>query len=184
MKNNVRIIAGSWRGRRLSFPDAQGLRPTPDRVRETLFNWLQFSLRGARCLDAFCGSGALAFEALSRGAAEVVALENNPAVFQSLTTQATTLEAKNLKLFHQDAMAWLQQTPVQAFDLVFLDPPFAAHLLLPCFKIIAERGWLKSEGLIYCEHTAFPQAEELPENWKIFKQEKAGSLKFGLLVTA
>jgi len=181
LKNNLRIIAGKYRGRRLPFPDAEGLRPTPNRVRETLFNWLMPYIKGARCLDAFAGSGALTFEALSRGASEVVALEKNKVVYQSLQACAQTFGETNLILSCVDSLNWLNKTPVHAFDIIFLDPPFAADLLANCFKTLASLGWLAPNGLVYCEQTKFPSQEEIPLGWKILKQEKAGALSYGLL---
>ena len=131
MKNNLlRIIGGEWRSRKLKFADVPGLRPTPDRVRETLFNWLQWHVPGARCLDLFAGSGALGLEALSRGARDVVMVEKHPAAAQALRDNLTLLGARNARLVHDDALRYLGRVTV-AFDLIFLDPPFRQMLLEP-----------------------------------------------------
>lgn len=124
-QGQLRIIGGEWRSRRFSFPDAEGLRPTPDRVRETLFNWLGQDLRGLRCLDAFAGSGALGLEAASRGAAAVCLLERDPALVQALRASVQRLGAAQVRVQQADALAWMQAATPSAWDVVFLDPPFA-----------------------------------------------------------
>src|SRR5690606_23249515 len=129
----LRIIGGQWRSRRLRFPAIDGLRPTLDRIRETVFNWLQFDVEGARVLDAFAGSGALGFEALSRGAKEVILLEKHPAAALQLTDNLQLLEARNAQVWAGDALLWLEQNP-EPFDLVFLDPPFHQNLLQPAIE--------------------------------------------------
>ncbi|TPW17985.1 MAG: methyltransferase, partial [Halothiobacillaceae bacterium] len=121
-RNSLRIIGGTWRSRRLEFPTVEQLRPTPDRVRETLFNWLQHRIGGARCLDLFAGSGALGFEALSRGANEVVFVEIDPAAVQALRANAQRLQADNAQIIHEEALRYLAK-PADPFDIIFLDPP-------------------------------------------------------------
>ena len=139
--NQLRLIGGRFRGRRLPFPDQPGLRPTPDRVRETLFNWLAPVIVGARCLDAFAGSGALGFEAASRGAGEVVLIERSPLVARQLQVNAQTLGAAEVRIQQADTLQWLAAAG-HPFDIVFLDPPFADDLLMPAIAHLAEHGWL------------------------------------------
>jgi len=137
-RNSVRIIGGAWRGRRVSFPDSPGLRPTPDRIRETLFNWLQHSVANARCLDLFAGSGALGLEALSRGAAELVFVEQAVAVARMLREQLARLEASTRGQVAEMGVARFLRTPAAPFDLVFLDPPFGENHLTACGESAAQ----------------------------------------------
>lgn len=148
--NLLRIIGGEWRSRRLPFADVPGLRPTPDRVRETLFNWLQGRTPGSRCLDLFAGSGALGFEALSRGAQDVVMVEKHPAAAAVLRENIALLGAQHATLIHDDAFRYLQRETA-AFDLVFLDPPFRQNLLGPVLESLFSRSLLKPNGMIYLE---------------------------------
>ena len=177
----VRVIGGEWRGRKLPVPDAKGLRPTPDRIRETLFNWLQFSIAGKTCLDAFTGSGALAVEALSRGALKVTALERDSKVTQQLGILLTPLAGKRLALVNTDALRWLETQHAQTFDLVFLDPPFGEPLLEPACQLLEEKGWLAEGALIYVEQ-AKQQAGliTLPSNWVLQKDKQVGDVHFSL----
>lgn len=177
----VRVIGGEWRGRKLAVPDAEGLRPTPDRVRETLFNWLQFSIAGKTCLDAFTGSGALAVEALSRGAVEVTAIERDIKVTKQLSKLLSPLAGERLKLINADALSWLEQQPAQPFEVVFLDPPFGLPLLEPACQLLEEKGWLAENALIYVEQ-AKQQAGlvHLPANWILQKDKQVGDVHFSL----
>ena len=177
----VRVIGGEWRGRKLAVPDAEGLRPTPDRVRETLFNWLQFSIAGKTCLDAFTGSGALAVEALSRGAVEVTAIERDIKVTKQLSKLLSPLAGERLKLINADALSWLEQQPAQPFEVVFLDPPFSLPLLEPACQLLEEKGWLAENALIYVEQ-AKQQAGlvHLPANWILQKDKQVGDVHFSL----
>lgn len=177
----VRVIGGEWRGRKLPVPHAEGLRPTPDRIRETLFNWLQFSIAGKTCLDAFTGSGALAVEALSRGAAQVTALERDSKVTQQLGILLTPLAGDRLTLVNTDALRWLETQPAQAFELVFLDPPFGESLLEPACQLLEEKGWLAEGALIYVEQ-AKQQAGlvDFPPNWILQKDKQVGDVHFSL----
>lgn len=152
-KNNLlRIIGGEWRSRRLNFADVPGLRPTPDRVRETLFNWLQIQVPGSRCLDLFAGSGALGLEALSRGAREVVMVEKHPAAAAALRENMTLLGAQNAVLVNDDAFRYLRSlSAAEAFDLVFLDPPFRKNLLEPVLETLFAKSLLNPGGMIYLE---------------------------------
>lgn len=176
--NKVRIGAGTWRSRLLSFPDALGLRPTPDRVRQTLFNWLGQELHGKTCLDLFAGSGALGFEALSRGAKEVVLVETNPAVHRALTANAALLKAERAHILRMDALQFLAQD-TQKFDVIFLDPPFGQDWLQKLLPQLASH--LASDGVVYVEAET-PLAE--PPGWQLHKQGKAGNVCYHLLTLA
>ncbi len=148
--NRVRIIGGRHRGRRLAFPDLPGLRPTGDRIRETLFNWLQPMLPGARCLDLFAGSGALGLEAASRGAGEVLLLDQAPQAVRQLQGHIVDLGLSQAKAVQADALDWLQAAPPQpSFDIVFIDPPFSAGLLEPCCQQLASSGLLAENARVY-----------------------------------
>jgi 16S rRNA (guanine966-N2)-methyltransferase len=176
----IRIISGQWRGRKLPVLGQAGLRPTPDRVRETLFNWLAPVIDGARCVDLFAGTGALCLEALSRGAADVVMVESAPQVIEQLRRNIATLGAMGAEVIQADAAAFLQRAP-QAFDIIFLDPPFASDLIARCGALIAEHGWIKPGGLIYVEAPATMQPLPLPAAWEIIKSKQAGQVGYHLL---
>lgn len=180
-RNRVRLIGGKWRSRLLTFPPAAGLRPTPDRVRETLFNWLQPSLVGASCLDAFAGSGALGLEALSRGAESVVALETDRAALTALRDNATRLEAQHFALFPVDALQWLARPATQRFDIVFLDPPFASNLLESACQLLALHGWLRPNALLYLEAGQSLGTLPLPAHWKWLRAKQAGEVHYALV---
>ena len=175
--NRVRIIGGTWRSRTLTFPDVPGLRPTPDRVRETLFNWLGQYLIGKRCLDLYAGSGALGFEALSRGAAAVVMVERSPRIWRALRDNAALLGARGVNLVRGDALEFLARTHGAAeFDLIFLDPPFG--------KGIPEGMWpqllgrLSEGGQVYLESdAAFAGHPRL----ELLKHGHAGAVYYHLL---
>ncbi len=172
--NSVRIVGGEFRSRLLRFPDLPGLRPTPDRVRETLFNWLGQDLAGWSCLDAFAGSGALGFEAASRGAARVLMLERDGKVAATLRAQAAALPAPVVEIRQGDALAFLAGGG-EKFDLILLDPPFAGNLLGPALRGAATR--LNPGGKIYAES---PQSLA-PEGFAILRAGRAGLSHFCLL---
>ena len=174
----VRIIGGRWRGRRLKVGEARGLRPTPDRVRETLFNWLQPHLQGARCLDLFAGSGALGFEAASRGADSVVLIENNPTLVDLLRQGADELGADTARIVQADGLAWLREQS-QAFDIVFLDPPYADSPLQQACALLLQRRLLADGALVYVESGMQMPVEV--EGLEKFKQGRAGQVQYGLL---
>ena len=177
--NQVRIIGGVWRSRRISFPDHEGLRPSADRVRETLFNWLGQDLHGQTCLDLFAGSGALGFEALSRGAASVVMVEKSRRVCESLRSNAELLGARNLQLQRADALEFATAAVLQAtmrFDVVFLDPPFGSSLLAQVLPRIAPL--LKAGARVYVESAA---AFEQTGAWRVIKRGRAGQVHFNLV---
>jgi 16S rRNA (guanine966-N2)-methyltransferase len=175
----LRIIGGRWRGRRLSIPEAEGLRPTPDRVRETLFNWLQPYIAGASCLDLFAGTGALCLEALSRGAGQVVMVEKNAHVVESLRQHVAMLQAVNAGVVHADAVDFLRQTP-QPFDIIFLDPPFKSDLIAPCAELVETNGWIKRGGLVYVEAPSQVDVLPLPATWELIHSKKAGQVGYHL----
>jgi 16S rRNA (guanine966-N2)-methyltransferase len=180
-RNSVRIIGGIWRGRRVSFPDIPGLRPTPDRVRETLFNWLQTSIVGARCLDLFAGSGALGLEALSRGAVYAVFVEQTPAVCRVLQQTIASLKAtSNTRIMEMGAARFLR-TPVEPFDIAFLDPPFGLNALPEYIPLIEAGGWLKPAGLLYLENERESGLPELPPHWELLKSKSAGQVGYHLV---
>ena len=177
-RNEFRIIAGVWRRRKLKFPLLPGIRPSPDRVRETLFNWLQDHIEGARCLDLFAGSGALGLEALSRGAAEVVFVDRERGVTEALRSHLVTLKAAGGEVMQADALTWLGGTP-SPFDIVFLDPPFDAGLLPEVGRAL-EGGWLKPGAFIYMEYPA-DQAPAVPAHWSLWRESRAGQVGFRLM---
>jgi 16S rRNA (guanine966-N2)-methyltransferase len=187
-RGQCRIIAGKWRGRNIKFEDAEGLRPTTDRIRETVFNWLQPYIRQSHCLDCFAGSGVLGFEALSRGADEVVFIEQNIKTVKSLKDNARLLGANNAVIHHADALDWLQSISTDEnlkqrlngqFDLVFLDPPFHSDLLTKCCVLLAGSGCLAEDAIIYVEH-AVDANVVLPDNWFCLKQKKSGQVAYKL----
>jgi 16S rRNA (guanine966-N2)-methyltransferase len=177
--NQVRIIGGSQRGRKISFPDLPGLRPSGDRVRETLFNWLQPHLSGADCLDLFAGSGVLGFEAASRGAARVVLIEQAATAVQQLQQSSKMLGLEQVRIEQADSLQWLQGV-AQPFDIVFLDPPFADDLLSECCLLLEQGGWLQPQARIYLEIDAADELPNLPDNWRLLREKKAGQVAFFL----
>lgn len=178
-QGQIRIIGGKWRGRKISVPALPHLRPTPDRVRETVFNWLAPVIVDAYCLDAFTGSGALGFEALSRGAKAVVMVDESLAVIKQLKETAQRFAADNVEIYRATVPKQLRLPP-QRFNIVFLDPPFQKDLLLPtCFFLEAE-NFLAEQAYIYLEAPEFLQQNELPENWRLVKSKKAGQVVYHL----
>jgi len=179
-RQQLRIIGGRWRGRRLSFADVPGLRPSGDRIRETLFNWLQPVLGGARCLDLFAGSGALGLEAASRGAGEVILVEQARPAAAMLTDNIRLLDAAGLvSVRNLDASRYLESTPAP-FDIVFLDPPFASDLLEPTCIRLEQGGWLTANPRIYLETDRKRGMPALPANWSILRQQAAGQVCYAL----
>jgi 16S rRNA (guanine966-N2)-methyltransferase len=173
-RNRVRIIAGKWRSRIVRFPAAAQLRPTPDRVRETLFNWLGQRIDGLACLDLFAGSGALGFEALSRGAARVVMVERDREVAAALRESAQGLEASGLEIVETDALAYLERGG-EAFDLAFVDPPFASDLARRAIERLPAR--MKPGARLYVESAA-PLELEAP--WRLLREDRAGAVRYAL----
>jgi len=173
-KGKLRIIGGTWRSRIIHFPAVGGLRPTPDRVRETLFNWLGQDLSGKTCLDLFSGSGALGFEALSRGAHKVVMVEKNRQAFQALRENAQKLGAQNLELVHADALQFVSSDR-NAYRVIFLDPPFRNDYLPGMLAVLPQR--LAKGGLVYVESGNVCEAP----GWEVWRQGRAGKVNYQLL---
>jgi 16S rRNA (guanine(966)-N(2))-methyltransferase RsmD len=174
-KGRIRIIAGQYRGRRIAVPERDGLRPTPDRVRETLFNWLGQDLSGRACLDLFAGSGALGFEAASRGASRVVMVENDRAVFRVLEESLRAIGANQVVLMREDAFGFLR-TGIERFDVVFLDPPFRQNALPALLEALPAR--LAPGGRVYVEAPA-PCVPD--DTWRELKRSRAGQVSYQLL---
>ncbi len=179
-KGNIRIIAGCHRGRKLPVLLVEGLRPTTDRVKETVFNWLMPYISDANCLDCFAGSGGLGFEAVSRGAKHVTMLELNKAAAKQLQQNAQLLKANNTTIANTDTLAFLQQPP-EPFDLVFLDPPFRKSFVGQVATLL-NQGWLADKALIYIEMEVNEGSEvqELPNNWQLLKEKVAGQVAYRL----
>ncbi len=180
--NHVRIIGGSLRSRKVSFPDADGLRPTADRIRETLFNWLQFDLQGKHCLDLFAGSGVLGIEALSRGAASTLFIEKNPQAANLLASNLKQLELDSGIVQCGDALKWISQTAgdTRKFDIVFIDPPFASNYLSELITLLDQQPIFDSYCKLYIESPI--SFDEIPalKNWTQLKAKKAGKVFFSL----
>ncbi len=183
-RNSVRIIAGAWRGRRVNFPDLPGLRPTPDRVRETLFNWLQHAIVGARCLDLFAGSGALGLEALSRGARTLVFVEQAQRAARGLQTELTRLGGKAQgRIVEMGATRFLKapgDTFGAPFDVVFVDPPFGQDALTEYLPLLDAGSWLKIGSLVYLESEKAAGVPRLPSQWELLKSKSAGEVGYHL----
>ncbi len=197
--NTLRIIAGKWRSRKLTFPDAEGLRPTADRVRETLFNWLQNHIAQESCLDLFAGSGACGIEALSRDASHVTFIDNSAAALAAIRSNLQILGAinNNFTLHRQDALSWLDSVSLdsaagsardsapgsakgQQYGIAFVDPPFAANLLESACQKLEDSQVLKPQALIYVESGTGLARVKLPKNWLVLKSKQAGAVSFCL----
>lgn len=178
--NKLRIIGGRFRSRQVEFVDVEGLRPTPDRVRETLFNWLQPHLAQARCLDLFAGSGALAFEATSRGAESVLLVETNAKAAKQLTKNLDLLKAENTRVLNQTAQSLLSKPAVLAYDVVFIDPPYKANLWVEIAQLLTENNWLAENAMIYLESPSKQILPVLPESWQLKKDKTAGEVRYCL----
>ena len=176
----LRIIGGEWRGRRLSFTPQEGLRPTLDRYRETLFNWLMFDVEGRRCLDLFAGSGALGLEALSRGASECVFVDTSRQAAEQIRQHLKTLHCDRGTVFCEDGRQWLQHSK-DSFDLVFLDPPFHGDLLNDVLTLLFTGSYINEHGYIYIEAEAEFSLPVLPENWQLSRQKAAKNKVFFLI---
>ena len=177
----LRIVAGNWRSRLLEIADVPGLRPTSERIRETLFNWLAPCLAGARCLDLFAGSGALGLEALSRGAASCVFVENSARAAMALRSNIATLDAGGADLHEIDAIEYLQGQDKVKFDIVFLDPPFAAVKQVDLCRLLGERSLLADNARIYIEEDRSTPAIVLPEGWQTLRTKNAGNVRYSLV---
>jgi len=184
--DTVRIIGGQWRSRKLPFTEVPGLRPTPDRVRETLFNWLQGDIVGAHCIDLFAGSGALGFEALSRGASQCLFIDNHPQCIEDIKNNLQQFKASGGYTALNDALTVLAKSPSQfspnRFDIAFVDPPYAAKIALECCHLLAEHNWLNVNASIYIESASAIEESELPKNWRLHRQKKAGQVHYHLAI--
>jgi 16S rRNA (guanine966-N2)-methyltransferase len=176
----LRIVAGKWRSRLLDIADVPGLRPTSERVRETLFNWLAPSIPGAVCLDLFAGTGALGLEALSRGAGAVVFVEKSPVAAKVLRANVKILNASTADVRQADALELLAAPPGNKFDIVFLDPPFAADMLGDLCRLLDEAPVLGSDALVYLEEDRARPETDLPSGWRILKSKTAGNVRYSL----
>ncbi len=182
LPGRLRIVAGKWRSRLLEIADAEGLRPTSERIRETLFNWLTPHIAGARCLDLFAGTGALGFEALSRGAASVVFVEQSPMAVETLRANAEALEAgRAADIRCGDALRFLSSSGDGPFDIVFLDPPFAADLQEDLCRLLAAGTLLAESALVYVEQDLAKPAADIPDGWRVLKSKAAGNVRYSLL---
>lgn len=178
-RGSVRIIAGKWKRRRLKVVGATGLRPTPDRVRESLFSWLGPRLDDSRCLDLFAGTGALGFEAASRGAKQVVMVEKDPLAVSVLRESCTTLNASEVEVVRADALEWLESGR-EAFDIVFLDPPYGRFEPAELCSRLDRSGRLVPGGLVYLETGAGEPNPALPDGWRLLKSQRAGQVRYHL----
>lgn len=184
-KNTVRLIGGQWRGRKIDFPTVEGLRPTTDPIRETLFNWIQPYLSGANCLDLYTGSGALGFEAASRGAKRVLMVEKEITIIKSLRRNKDILQADQISLMKRSALDFLQDIPgddSERFDVVFLDPPFNLNCLPACTQKLEQSGWLAGEAVIYVECERNLDLSFLPDNWLEHRRKTTGQVAYCLYI--
>ncbi|GAB2641302.1 16S rRNA (guanine(966)-N(2))-methyltransferase RsmD [Vibrio panuliri] len=176
---SVRIISGLWRGRKLPVHDAEGLRPTTDRVKETVFNWLAQDVPQAKCLDLFAGSGGLGFEAASRQAEMVTMIELNPAAFKQIEQNIAALKASNIVANNRDALQYLAQ-PGTPHHVVFIDPPFRKGLLDETVTLLEQNGWLAEDAMIYIETEKELAIESIPQSWHLHREKTAGQVSFRL----
>lgn len=179
LQGKVRIIGGKWRSRRLTVPE-QGVRPTPDGVKETLFNWLASALPGATCLDLFAGTGALGFEALSRGASHVDMIDSSREVVALLHEEAKILQADAASFYHLRLPDGLRQLPPKRYDIVFIDAPFHQKLLLPCCRWLDDNQRLAEGALVYVEMEKEIAPLVLPPHWTLWREKKAGQVAYCL----
>lgn len=176
----VRVISGKWRGRKLTVLDADGLRPTSDRVKETLFNWLMHDIDGANVLDCFSGSGSLAIEALSRYASHATLIERELPLAKNLTKNLASLKCDNANVVNKDCLSWLANTATQQYNVVFIDPPFRKDLAINCCQALEKNNWLTENALVYLETEKELKVAELPVNWRLLKEKIAGQLAYRL----
>ncbi len=180
-RGKVRITSGEWKNRNLEVPDIDGLRPTSERVRETLFNWLMPSIHKSVCLDLFAGSGSLGFEALSRGAKHCTFVEKSKLAFSQIKTTRTSLNALNSEVHNCDAIDFLSSVHNHNFNLVFLDPPFSDDYLISSIESIHEYQLVSSGGYIYIEFNKNNDLSDLPDNWSVIRKKIYGNVCFILI---
>jgi 16S rRNA (guanine966-N2)-methyltransferase len=183
-KNSVRIIGGDLRSRKIEFPTITGLRPTSDRVRETLFNWIQMDLAGHSCLDLFSGSGALGIESLSRGASSVTFVEENQIAAKSIQENLNRLHLSEGQVVCSDALKWIdnQKSSITKYDVVFLDPPFSSNIMASTCQHLVSNGLLNKACKIYAETSIDPNKIIFPQGWRRLKEKKAGQVFFSLFI--
>jgi len=180
----LRIVAGKWRSRLLQIADEPGLRPTSERIRETLFNWLAPHVGGARCLDLFAGTGALGLEALSRGAQQAVLVEKSSRAVAALRANVASLDAGGAVVMHADAYEFLERQDSDPFDIIFLDPPFANENLDDLCRLLAGSPLLAPTAWIYIEEDRAGPVTELPDGWQVLKTRNAGNVRYSLVSAA
>jgi len=178
-KGNIRIIAGRHRGRKLPVIMAEGLRPTTDRIKETVFNWLMPYMPGSRCLDCFAGAGSLGFEAQSRGAEQVTLIELDKQAAKQLSSNKSLLKADNVSIENSDTLQYLQNNNPQPFDIVFIDPPFRKNFIEKT-TVLLNQGWLAEEALVYLEMESEVSCADMPDNWTLLKEKVAGQVAYRL----
>jgi 16S rRNA (guanine966-N2)-methyltransferase len=179
----LRIVAGKWRSRLLPVADVPGLRPTSERLRETLFNWLSPTIEGAKCLDLFAGTGALGLEALSRGAVSVDFVEISRVAANALRESIQTLNATNAVVHQADALAYLDSEPLTQYDIVFLDPPFANDNYEELCRLLVSHNWLAKGAHVYLEQDSGQRVPDLPEGWNLLKDKTTGNVRYSLIRT-
>lgn len=183
LPGRLRIVAGKWRSRLLPIAQHEGLRPTSARIRETLFNWLSEELAGRHCLDLFAGTGALGFEALSRGAASATLVDSSLRIASVLRDSAALLNADDAQIECADALAYLQRPVRHRYDMVFLDPPFASDIVEECCGLLHSNGWLTDCAIVYVEQDKRCKEPELPDGWRIARDKTAGNVRYLLVHT-
>ncbi len=179
----LRIVAGNWRSRLLEIAEVPGLRPTPERIRETLFNWLTPDIHAARCLDLCAGTGALGIEALSRGARRAVFIEKSAIAAKTLQSNLEALDANNATVLKMDATKYLAESEPEQFDIVFLDPPFAAELHGELCRLLTDRDWLARRARVYVEMGKGQSESCIPEQWQVLRNKTAGNVRYLLAIT-
>ncbi len=177
----LRIVAGKWRSRLLPVADVDRLRPTSERIRETLFNWLAPTIAGATCLDLFAGSGALGLEALSRGAASVTFIEKSRTATQALENCLRTLDDSQGTVRQMNALSYLENAASNDYDLVFLDPPFASDMAADLCRLLEKGGWLRPTAQIYLEQDKNHKLPDLPDGWQVIKEKTTGNVRYSLM---
>ena len=183
MNGSIRIIGGKWRGRKLSVLDKQGLRPTTDRVKETLYNWLMPVIQSSVCLDCFSGSGSLGFEAASRGAQNVTLLEKDKQVANQLKKNKQLVACDNVEIYSTDTFQWLDKPAQKQFDVVFIDPPFHQSLIEKTVQLLENNHWLTSSAYIYIEsETNHDLTSYIPSNWYLHREKTAGQVHSYLFI--
>ncbi|UZE96560.1 16S rRNA (guanine(966)-N(2))-methyltransferase RsmD [Alkalimarinus alittae] len=183
VQSTLRIIGGQWRSRRLSFSAIEGLRPTTDRVRETLFNWVSPIIPGARCLDLFTGSGALGLEALSREASSVTFIDQSPVATRSLKQNLQLLQATNADVLTTDAVKWLKNTtPDTPYNIVFVDPPFRCGLVYDCLEQLKSKPFVTTGAYIYIEIEKEAARPQTPTHWRLHREKEAGQVRYMLFI--